>query len=49
LGRAGYVFDPGMVEHDQAGLASDGWAAIFFVFNEYNFSRKVGTGDFRKY
>jgi hypothetical protein len=23
LGRAGYVFDPGMVDHDQAGLASD--------------------------
>jgi hypothetical protein len=22
---------------------------FFFVFNEYNFSRKVGTGDFRKY
>jgi hypothetical protein len=32
LGRAGYVFDPGMVEHDQAGLASDGWAAIFFLY-----------------
>jgi hypothetical protein len=29
LGQAGYVFDLGMVEHDQAGLASDGWAAKF--------------------
>jgi hypothetical protein len=36
------------LEHDQAGLASDGWAANFFVFNQYNFFGKVGTGDFRK-
>jgi hypothetical protein len=36
------------LEHDQAGLASDGWAANFFVFNKYNFFRKVGTRDFRQ-
>jgi hypothetical protein len=36
------------LEHDQAGLASDGWAAEIFLFNKYNFFRKVGMGDFRK-
>jgi hypothetical protein len=29
------------LEHDQAGLASDGWAAKFFVFNKYNFLEKL--------
>jgi hypothetical protein len=37
------------LEHDQAGLASDGWAAKFFLYlTNIIFFRKVGMGDFRK-